>query len=157
MDSCAASRASGRGFGAIAGLVAITPACGFVSVNGALVIGLAAGIVCFWGVTGFKHFFGYDDALDVWGVHGLGGILGALLTGVFAVSAIGGAGKSGVLDGNPGQMILQLEGIGMTLLWSGVVSFVVLKLIDLTIGLRVSEEVEIEGLDLALHGETLHD
>jgi Amt family ammonium transporter len=143
--------------GAIAGLVAITPACGFVSVNGALIIGLAAGIVCFWGVTGFKHFFGYDDALDVWGVHGLGGILGALLTGVFAVSAIGGTGKSGVLDGNPGQMILQLEGIGMTLVWSGVVSFVVLKLIDLTIGLRVSKEVEIEGLDLALHGETLHD
>ena len=143
--------------GAIAGLVAITPACGFVSVSGALVIGLAAGIVCFWGVTGFKHFFGYDDALDVWGVHGLGGILGALLTGVFAVSAIGGTGKSGVLDGNPGQMILQLEGIGMTLVWSGVVSFVVLKLIDLTIGLRVSKEVEIEGLDLALHGEALHD
>ncbi len=143
--------------GAIAGLVAITPACGFVPVSGAFVIGLAAGIVCFWGVTGFKHFFGYDDALDVWGVHGLGGILGALLTGVFAVAAIGGAGKSGVLDGNPGQMILQLEGIGMTLVWSGVVSFVVLKLIDLTIGLRVSKEIEIEGLDLALHGETLHD
>jgi len=143
--------------GAIAGLVAITPACGFVPVSGAFIIGLAAGIVCFWGVTGFKRFFGYDDALDVWGVHGLGGILGALLTGVFATAAIGGAGKSGVLDGNPGQMILQLEGIGMTLVWSGVISFVLLKLIDLTIGLRVSKEIEIEGLDLALHGETLHD
>ncbi len=143
--------------GALAGLVAITPACGFVPVNGALVIGLAAGVVCFWGVTGFKRFFGYDDSLDVWGVHGLGGILGALLTGVFAVAAIGGTGKSGVIDGNPGQMILQLEGIGMTLVWSGVVSFVILKLIDLTIGLRVSKDIEVEGLDLALHGETLHD
>ncbi len=143
--------------GAIAGLVAITPACGFVPVNGAFVIGLAAGIVCYWGVTGFKRFFGYDDALDVWGVHGLGGILGALLTGVFAVAAIGGTGKSGVLDGNPGQMILQVEGIGMTLVWSGVVSFILLKLIDLTIGLRVSKETEIEGLDYCLHGETLHD
>ena len=114
-------------------------------------------MVCFWGVTGFKRFFGYDDFLDVWGVHGLGGILGALLTGVFAVAAIGGTGKSGVIDGNPAQMILQLEGIGMTLVWSGVVSFVILKLIDLTIGLRVSKDIEVEGLDLALHGEILHD
>ncbi len=143
--------------GAVAGLVAITPACGFVSVTGALIIGLAAGVVCYWGVTGFKRMFGYDDALDVWGVHGLGGILGAILTGVFAVQSVGGAGKSGLLDGNPGQVMLQVEGVGMTLLWSGVVSLVILLLLKYTIGLRVSEADEMEGLDLALHGETFHD
>ncbi|WP_409560259.1 ammonium transporter [Hyphomicrobium sp. B1] len=143
--------------GAIAGLVAITPACGFVSVNGAFIIGLAAGVVCYWGVTGFKHMFGYDDALDVWGVHGLGGILGAILTGVYAVQSVGGAGKSGLLDGNPGQMMLQVEGVAMTLVWSGVVSLIILLLIKYTIGLRVSEAEEAEGLDLALHGETFHD
>ncbi|HVI51023.1 MAG TPA: ammonium transporter [Candidatus Sulfotelmatobacter sp.] len=141
--------------GAVAGLVAITPACGFVGVGGALIIGLAAGVVCYWGVSGFKSMFGYDDALDVWGVHGLGGILGALLTGVFALSAVGGTGKSGLLDGNPGQVLLQAEGILMTLVWSGVISFIILKVLDLTIGLRVSKEVEVEGLDLALHGETV--
>jgi Amt family ammonium transporter len=143
--------------GAVAGLVAITPACGFVTVTGALIIGLAAGVVCYWGVTGFKRMFGYDDALDVWGVHGLGGILGAILTGVFAAQSIGGAGKSGLLDGNPGQVMLQVEGVGMTLLWSGVVSLVILLLLKYTIGLRVSEADEMEGLDLALHGETFHD
>jgi Amt family ammonium transporter len=143
--------------GAIAGLVAITPACGFVDVKGALIIGLAAGIVCYWGVTGFKRMFGYDDALDVWGVHGLGGILGALLTGVFALSAIGGAGKSGLLDGNTGQVVTQLYGVGVTLLWSGVGSLIILLLIKFTIGLRVTPEQEMEGLDLALHGEALHD
>lgn len=143
--------------GAVAGLVAITPACGFVSVNGAFIIGLAAGVVCYWGVTGFKHMFGYDDALDVWGVHGLGGILGAILTGVYAVQSVGGAGKSGLLDGNPGQMMLQVEGVAMTLVWSGVVSLIILLLIKYTIGLRVSEAEESEGLDLALHGETFHD
>jgi Amt family ammonium transporter len=142
--------------GAVAGLVAITPACGFVSVGGALIIGFAAGIVCFWGVSGLKNMFGYDDALDVWGVHGVGGILGAVLTGVFAIAAIGGTGKAGLVDGNPGQVLLQVEGVGMTLVWSGVISFVLLKLIDLTIGLRVTKENEDEGLDLALHGEAIH-
>lgn len=142
--------------GAVAGLVAITPACGFVNVVGAIIIGLAAGVVCYWGVTGFKKLFGYDDALDVWGVHGLGGILGALLTGVFAVAAIGGTGKSGLIDGNAAQVLTQAEGVLVTLVWSAVVSFVILKVIDLTIGLRVSKEVEVEGLDLALHGETIH-
>jgi len=101
--------------------------------------------------------FGYDDALDVWGVHGMGGILGAVLTGVFAMESIGGTGKSGLLDGNPGQVILQLEGVGVTLLWSGVVSIIILLLIKFTIGLRVSKEQEMEGLDLALHGEAIHD
>jgi Amt family ammonium transporter len=143
--------------GAIAGLVAITPACGFVNVQGALIIGLAAGIVCYWGVTGFKRMFGYDDALDVWGVHGLGGILGAVLTGVFAVQSVGGAGKSGLIDGNAAQVVTQLYGVGVTLLWSGIGSLVILLLIKFTIGLRVTKEQEQEGLDLALHGETFHD
>jgi len=139
--------------GAVAGLVAITPACGFVGVGGALVIGLAAGVVCYWGVTGFKSMFKYDDALDVWGVHGLGGILGAMLTGVFALNAVGG--HSGAIEGNIHQLLIQAEGVGTTIVYSGVVSFVILKLIDLTIGLRVSEEDEMEGLDIAQHGEVL--
>jgi Amt family ammonium transporter len=139
--------------GAVAGLVAITPACGFVPVSGALVIGLIAGVVCYWGVTGFKSMFKYDDALDVWGVHGLGGITGALLTGVFAANAVGG--HSGLIEGNPGQMLLQAEGILVTIAYSGIASFIILKLIDLTIGLRVSESDEREGLDLAQHGEVL--
>ena len=141
--------------GAVAGLVAITPACGFVPVGGALVIGLAAGVVCFWGVTGFKSMFGYDDALDVWGVHGLGGILGALLTGVFAVAAVGGAGHSGLIDGNPKQVLIQLEGIIVTIVYDGVISYIILKLIDLTMGLRVTKEDEIEGLDITQHGEVV--
>ncbi len=142
--------------GAVAGLVVITPACGFVSVSGALIMGLIAGPVCYWGVSGLKKMFGYDDALDVFGVHGLGGILGAVLTGVFAVSAIGGDGKAGLIDGNPAQVWLQIEGVLFTIVWSGAVSIALLKLIDLTIGLRVGKEVETEGLDLALHGETMH-
>jgi Amt family ammonium transporter len=139
--------------GAVAGLVAITPACGFVGVGGALVIGLAAGVVCYWGVTGFKGMFKYDDALDIWGVHGLGGILGAMLTGVFALNAVGG--HSGAIEGNVHQLLIQAEGVGTTIIYSGVVSYVILKLIDLTIGLRVSEEDEMEGLDIAQHGEVL--
>ena len=143
--------------GAVAGLVVITPACGFVSVSGALIMGLAAGPVCYWGVSGLKKMFGYDDALDAFGVHGIGGILGAVLTGVFAVSAIGGTGKAGLIDGNPAQVWLQIEGVLFTIVWSAVVSVVLLKLIDLTIGLRVGKETETEGLDLALHGEAMHD
>ncbi|MDE2458221.1 MAG: ammonium transporter, partial [Rhodospirillales bacterium] len=139
--------------GAVAGLVAITPACGFVGVSGALVIGLAAGVVCFWGVTGFKSMFGYDDALDVWGVHGLGGILGALLTGVFALKAVGG--HSGLIEGDPGQVLIQLEGIITTIVYDAVVSYIILKLIDLTMGLRVTKEDEIEGLDITQHGEVV--
>jgi Amt family ammonium transporter len=139
--------------GAVAGLVAITPACGFISVGGALVTGLVAGVVCFWGVTGFKKMFRYDDALDVWGVHGLGGIAGALLTGVFAVKAVGGT--DGLLNGNAHQMILQVEGIVVTLLYSGIASFIILKAIDLTMGLRVTPEAEREGLDISQHGEVL--
>ncbi|VWD52972.1 ammonia channel protein [Burkholderia lata] len=130
--------------GAVAGLVAITPAAGFVGVTGALVIGIAAGVVCFWSATWLKSKLGYDDSLDAFGVHGIGGILGALLTGVFAVKDIGGA---------DGSLLLQAKGVLITLVYSGVLSFVLLKLIDLTIGLRVSEEEEREGLDVVLHGE----
>jgi Amt family ammonium transporter len=143
--------------GAVAGLVVITPACGFVNVSGALIMGLIAGPVCYWGVSGLKKMFGYDDALDVFGIHGLGGIVGAVLTGVFAVAAVGGTGKAGLIDGNAAQVWLQIEGVLFTIVWSGVVSLVLLKLIDITMGLRVNKETETEGLDLALHGETIHD
>ena len=141
--------------GAVAGLVAITPASGFVDPTGALIIGLLGGGLCYFSATSMKKMFGYDDALDTFGVHGVGGTIGALLTGVFAKAAIGGAGKSGVIDGNPGQMLIQLEGVVFTLVWSGVVSFIILKVIDLVMGLRVDEETERDGLDLALHGEVV--
>jgi Amt family ammonium transporter len=130
--------------GAVAGLVAITPAAGFVDVKGALVIGLAAGVVCFWGATGLKHWLGYDDSLDAFGVHGVGGILGALLTGVFAVKSIGGV---------EGSLATQALGVGVTVVYCAIVTYVLLKLVNLVIGLRVAEDEEREGLDLALHGE----
>lgn len=130
--------------GAVAGLVAITPASGFVGVGGAFAIGIAAGVICFWGATWLKSKLGYDDSLDAFGVHGIGGIIGAILTGVFAVKDIGGA------DGN---VLVQLKGVVTTLVYSGVVTFILLKIIDLVIGLRVTEEEEREGLDVVLHGE----
>jgi Amt family ammonium transporter len=132
--------------GAVAGLVAVTPASGFVGTVGALVIGIVAGVVCFWSATWLKHKLGYDDSLDAFGVHCIGGIVGAILTGVFAVKDIGGA------DGN---VMLQLKGVATTLIYSGVVSFVLLKAIDAVMGLRVAEEEEREGLDLVLHGEAV--
>jgi ammonium transporter, Amt family len=140
--------------GAVAGLVAITPASGFVGVGGALIIGAVAGVVCFWGATGLKHALKYDDSLDAFGVHGIGGIVGAILTGVFAVEAIGGT--PGLLEGNGGQVLTQLYGIVATIVWSAVASFILLKLIDLVIGLRVTPDEEREGLDLSLHGESIH-
>ena len=140
--------------GAVAGLVAITPASGFVGIGGSLVIGLVAGAVCFWGATGLKHALGYDDSLDAFGVHGVGGIVGALLTGVFAVEGIGGT--KGVLEGNTDQLLIQAQGVGVTLLYTAVMTFILLKVIDAVMGLRVSVEEEVEGLDLALHGETVH-
>ena len=146
--------ALGAASGAVAGLVAITPASGFVGPSGALVIGLAAGVVCFWSATSLKHMLGYDDSLDAFGVHGVGGIIGAMLTGVFAIKDIGGT--SGLLEGNAAQLALQAQGVLYTVVWSGIVSFVLLKLIDLTIGLRVSPEQESDGLDISLHGEVLH-
>jgi Amt family ammonium transporter len=137
--------------GAVAGLVAITPASGFVGPVGAFCIGIAAGIVCYWGCTGLKHFFGYDDALDAFGVHGIGGAAGALLTGVFAVEAYGGTG--GLLEGHPEQLLYQAIGVGAVFIYDVIVTLIILKVVDLTIGLRVPEEVERDGLDLALHGE----
>jgi Amt family ammonium transporter len=140
--------------GAVGGLVAITPASGFVDIGGALVIGIVAGIVCFWGATGLKHMMGYDDSLDAFGVHGVGGIVGAVLTGVFARESIGGV--AGLLEGNAAQVMTQIEGIGATLVWTAVVSFILLKVIDVVMGLRVSEDIEREGMDLAVHGEAVH-
>lgn len=139
--------------GAVAGLVAITPASGFVGPGGALAIGLIAGVACFWGATWLKHRLGYDDSLDVFAVHGLGGIAGAILTGVFAVEAVGGT--PGALEGNVAQIGTQIYGIVATIVYCAVVSLVLLKVIDATIGLRVDEEQEREGLDIALHGESV--
>src|SRR5580704_17460864 len=139
--------------GAVAGLVAITPASGFIDPRGALIIGLAAGTICYWGTTGLKHAFGYDDSLDALGVHGVGGVVGAMLTGVLAVAWVGGDGHSGLIDGNPHQVVIQLYGVGCTIAYDAIVSLVLLKLVDLTIGLRVDTDAEREGLDLNLHGE----
>jgi len=139
--------------GAVAGLVAITPASGFVGPVGALCIGIAAGIVCYWGCTGLKHFFGYDDALDAFGVHAVGGATGAILTGVFAIEAYGGT--AGLIEGNAAQVLYQATGVVTVFVYDAVVTLIILKIVDMVIGLRVSEDVEREGLDLALHGETV--
>jgi len=140
--------------GAVGGLVAITPASGFVGPMGALFIGIAAGVICYWGAAFLKPKLGYDDSLDVFAVHGLGGITGAILTGVFAVEAIGGT--PGALEGNVGQIWTQFEGIIATILWSGIASAIILFIIDKVIGLRVDQEQEAEGLDLSQHGEMMH-
>jgi len=137
--------------GVVAGLVAITPAAGLVGPMGGIVLGAVAGVVCLWGVTGLKKALGYDDSLDVFGIHGIGGIIGAIGTGVFVSPALGGVG---VADYSmAGQVATQATGVLITVAWSGVVSLVLFKLIDLSIGLRVSEEQEREGLDTASHGE----
>lgn len=153
----------GAASGAVAGLVAITPACGFVGVVGAIVIGLLAGVCCLWGVNGLKRMLGADDALDVFGVHGVGGILGALLTGVFASPSLGGTGiwdyvANKVADSYSiaDQLIVQATGVGVTIVWSAVVAFISYKLVDMFIGLRVPEEEEREGLDVTAHGETAY-
>jgi len=142
--------------GAVAGLVAITPASGFVNPVGALVIGAVAGVVCFWGATSLKKAMGYDDSLDAFGVHGIGGFVGAILTGVFAIEAIGGEGKKGLIDGNAGQILTQLWGSLVTIAWCAIATFIILKIVDAMIGLRVTTEEEVEGLDINLHGETIH-
>ena len=142
--------------GAVAGLVAITPASGFVNPVGGLVIGLVAGVLCFWGATSLKRAMGYDDSLDAFGVHGIGGLAGALLTGVFAIEAIGGEGKKGLIDGNAGQVLTQLWGSLVCIAWCAIATFVILKIVDALVGLRVTTEEEIEGLDINLHGETVH-
>jgi Amt family ammonium transporter len=145
----------GAASGAVAGLVGITPGAGFVDAGPALVIGLVAGIACYYGVR-IKSRFGFDDALDVVGVHGVGGSIGALLTGVFASTAVNAAGRDGLLYGNPGQLVPQVVGIAVTMAFSFIVSFAILKAIDLTIGVRVSAEAEETGLDLAEHAETAY-
>ncbi len=143
--------------GAIAGLVAITPAAGFVGPGAAIIIGLVSGVICFWSATSLKNALGYDDSLDAFGVHGVGGIIGAILTGVFASAAISGSPeKAGLLDGNGGQVLLQLYGVGVTVVYTAVVTFLILKVIDLIVGLRVDPDAEREGLDLRLHGESIH-
>jgi Amt family ammonium transporter len=139
--------------GAVAGLVAITPASGFVAPGGALVIGAAAGVICWWASAKLKPMLGYDDSLDVFGIHGIGGIVGAILTGVFAAEAIGGA--KGHLEGNAAQVGLQVYGVAVTIVYCAVATFILLKVVDVIIGLRVDAESERDGLDLNLHGETV--
>ncbi len=139
--------------GAVAGLVAITPASGAVGPMGALAIGAAAGFLCYLGATKLKKIFGYDDSLDAFGVHGVGGIVGALLTGVFASKELGGAGFGDGIESIAGQVSVQALGVGATLIYTGVVTFIILMLLKVTIGLRVSEEVETEGLDTSEHDE----
>ncbi len=144
----------GAASGAIAGLVAITPACGSVGPGGAIIVGLAAGVVCVWGVTGLKKMLGADDSLDVFGIHGIGGIIGALLTGVFGSPMLGGTGDADFSIGS--QLFIQAVGVGLTIVWCAVVSFIAFKVVDLVIGLRVSEEDEREGLDTSYHGEAAY-
>ena len=153
----------GAASGAVAGLVAITPACGFVGPMGAIFIGLVSGVVCLWGVSGLKRMLGADDSLDVFGVHGVGGIVGALLTGVFASPALGGSGifdyvaNKASPDYSIGtQVWVQLQGVLVTVVWSAVVSFIAFKIVDMLVGLRVPEEEEREGLDIASHGESAY-
>jgi hypothetical protein len=155
----------GAASGAVAGLVAITPAAGNVGVMGALIIGLLAGAVCLWGVSGLKRLLGADDSLDVFGVHGIGGILGALLTGVFNSPALGGPGFVTDWAANPPatgftsiaeQIIVQAKAVGVTVVWSAVVAYICYKIADMLVGLRVTEEEEREGLDINSHGETAY-
>jgi len=152
----------GAASGAVAGLVAITPACGFVGPMGAIIIGLLAGAICLWGVNGLKRLLGADDALDVFGVHGVGGILGAILTGVFVSPALGGTGVYDYVANKVGdfdmttQVISQLWAVGTAIVWSGVVSLIAYKIVDLVVGLRVPEDQEREGLDITSHGESAY-
>ena len=154
----------GAASGAVAGLVAVTPACGFVGPMGAIIIGLIAGLVCLWGVSGLKRMLGADDSLDVFGVHGVGGIVGALLTGVFAAPSLGGTGIFDYIANaaSPnysigGQVWVQFQAVATTIVWSAVVSYIAYKLVDMIIGLRVSEEDEREGLDISSHGESAYN
>jgi Amt family ammonium transporter len=153
----------GAASGAVAGLVAITPAAGNVGIPGAFVIGISAGLVCLWGVNGLKHMLKVDDTLDVFGVHAVGGILGALLTGIFVSPDLGGpsvvsdwvTGKT-EYPGYMAQLFIQAKAVGMTIVWSGVVAYISYKIVDMTIGLRVPEEQEREGLDITSHGESAY-
>jgi len=147
----------GAASGAVGGLVAVTPAAGFVGPMGSIVIGLVAGVVCLWGVSGLKRILGADDAFDVFGVHGVSGILGAVLTGVFAAPALGGTGGFDAATFSMGaQVWIQVKSVLFTIVWSGVAAFIAFKIADLAFGLRVSEEEEREGLDISSHGETAY-
>ena len=144
----------GGASGAVAGLVAITPACGSVGPMGAIIIGLLAGVVCLWGVNGLKKMLGADDSLDVFGVHGVGGMLGAILTGVFTAPSLGGTGAAEFSISH--QVIVQAEGVLITVVWSGVVAFIAYKIVDVLVGLRAPEDEEREGLDITAHGESAY-
>ena len=152
----------GAASGAVSGLVAITPACGFVGPMGAIIIGLLAGVLCLWGVNGLKKMLGADDSLDVFGVHGVGGIVGAILTGVFVSPALGGTGVYDYVTNAVGefnmvaQVTSQIWGVGVAIVWSGVVAFICYKIVDVLVGLRVPEDEEREGLDIASHGESAY-
>ena len=153
----------GAASGAVAGLVAITPAAGFVGICGALIIGLIAGVICLWAVNGLKRMLGADDSLDVFGVHGVGGIIGALLTGVFASPELGGVGIYDYVANAvapdysiAGQVVIQATGVGVTIVWSAIVAFIAYKLVDMFVGLRVAEDEEREGLDITSHGESAY-
>ena len=142
--------------GAIAGLVGITPACGYIGVGGSLIVGIAAGLAGLWGVTVLKRWLRVDDPCDVFGVHGVCGIVGCILTGIFAATSLGGVGYAeGVTMGH--QVLVQLESIGITIVWSGVVAFIGYKVADMTVGLRVPEDQEREGLDVNSHGENAYN
>jgi Amt family ammonium transporter len=145
----------GAASGAVAGLVAVTPAAGFIGPMGAILLGLIAGLVCLWGVSGLKKLLGADDAFDVFGVHGVGGIIGAILTGVLASPSFGGTQAADFAMGH--QVFVQIKSVLVTIVWSGVVAFIAYKIADLTVGLRVSEEDEREGLDITSHGETAYN
>jgi len=154
----------GAASGAVAGLVAITPAAGFVGLNGALAIGAIAGVLCLWGVTGLKRLLGADDSLDVFGVHGVGGITGALLTGVFAAPSLGGSGIWDYITETAlpeysiaAQVWIQLQGVLITAALSSVVALAAFLIVKVTVGLRVSEEAEREGLDISSHGEAAYE
>jgi Amt family ammonium transporter len=153
----------GGASGAVAGLVAVTPAAGYVGIMGSIIIGLIAGVLCLWGVTGLKKILKADDSLDVFGVHGVGGITGALLTGVFCSPSLGGTGIYDYVANAVapeydmmGQVMIQATAVGTTLLWSGVVAYISFKIVDMVVGLRVTEEEEREGLDISSHGETAY-
>ncbi|HQV79549.1 MAG TPA: ammonium transporter [Agitococcus sp.] len=145
----------GAASGAVAGLVAITPACGTVGPMGAILLGLISGVVCLWAVTGLKKMMGVDDSLDVFGIHGIGGIIGAILTGVFTAPSLGGTGAEDFSIAS--QVFIQTEGVVITILWSGIVSIILFKLVDIVIGLRVPEEEERIGLDVTSHGERAYN
>jgi Amt family ammonium transporter len=153
----------GAASGAVAGLVAITPAAGNVGIPGAFVIGLGVGVVCLWGVTGLKKMIKADDSLDVFGVHALGGIFGALTTGIFNAPSLGGPGQTDYVTGTIGypgiwaQLVIQAKAVALVFVWTAVVAFVAFYIVKLVIGLRVTEEEEREGLDISSHGERAYD